>query len=275
MRNISSRLVSSLSEESMTWQQVSIHEDISRLISSLRSSAESIAIGLDAPPNPDRDVFVSLARLYAFHVKVNSMLWTRRANHRDKSDIDFSLGQVVRHKIYGFRGLVAAWDTKPRMDVSNWDGLSHIERPEEKPFYHIYPDANDCIKAFGGTRSFRYVCQDNLELCPVDDPLDFEMTLDPDEWKWDCDVGRYTPSMEMKVSLRLIFGSFAHTLAIYLTKKVPSISQFLYAEDIGEHAVMLEETFRDLRVSLVDLTRMLIVSGPLIVPSLTTKESIK
>jgi hemimethylated DNA binding protein len=209
MRYISGRLVSSLSYEPMAGQQqkMAIRQDISRLISSLRSSAESIATGVDAPPNPNRDLFVSIANLHAFHVRVNSMLWTRRASRRDKPNINFSLGQVVRHKIYGFRGLVAAWDSKPRMDVSNWDGLSHIERPQEKPFYHIYPDANDCVIAFGGPRGFRYVCQDNLEICPIDDPLEFATTLDPDEWKWDSDGGSYTPSMEMKVSSRRILIS--------------------------------------------------------------------
>ena len=187
IRFISRGLVLSLSE-SMGQEQVN-HDEAMLLISSLRSSAESMAVEIES--NSDQ-VFVSLAKLYAFYVKINSMLWTRRVNKQHKQIIEFSLGQVVKHKIYGFRGVVLAWDSKPRMDVS---------RPQEKPFYHVYPDVNDCISAFGGPRSFRYVCQDNLELnLNNDKPLDFEMTLDPDEWKWVGDSGSYIPSIEMRVS---------------------------------------------------------------------------
>lgn len=199
IRFISRRLVSSLSE-SMGHQEES-HDETLMLLSSLTSSAESMAIEIDSLQNSDHEVFAFLAKLYAFYVKINSMIWTRDANQQHKQNVNFSLGQIVKHKIHGFRGLVLAWDSTPRMDVSNWDGLAHIERPQEKPFYHIYPDANDCIKAFGEPLSPRYVCQDNLELSlDNDEPLEFEMTLDPEKWKWVGDRGRYIPSMEMKVS---------------------------------------------------------------------------
>ena len=75
------------------------------------------------------------------------MIWIRDQNQSHKSNIHFSLGQIVKHKLYGFRGFVVAWDPKPRMDVSNWDGLADVEHPNEKPFYHIYPDVNDSISA--------------------------------------------------------------------------------------------------------------------------------
>eukprot|EP00957_Ditylum_brightwellii_P045869 3479446-Ditylum_brightwellii.AAC.1 len=55
------------------------------------------------------------------------------------------------------------------MDVRRWDGVQEIENPMEKPFYHVIPDPNDCIRVFGGERSTRYVCEDNLELCPKAD----------------------------------------------------------------------------------------------------------
>ena len=117
IRFISRGLVLSLSE-SMGQEQVN-HDETMLLISSLISSAESMAVEVES--NSDRAVFVSLAQLYAFYVKINSMLWTRHVNKQHKQNIEFSLGQVVKHKIYGFRGLVLAWDSKPWMDVSNWD----------------------------------------------------------------------------------------------------------------------------------------------------------
>jgi hypothetical protein len=95
------------------------------------------------------------------------------------------------------------------MDVSNWDGLADVENPNEKPFYHIYPDVNDSISAFGSPRSFRYVCQDNLELSHNNnEPLDFEVELDQDEWKWDGDNGKYIPSTYLKVSHTAHTGFF-------------------------------------------------------------------
>ena len=117
IRFISRGLVLSLSE-SMGQEQVN-HDETMLLISYLISSAESMAVEVES--NSDRAVFVSLAQLYAFYVKINSMLWTRHVNKQHKQNIEFSLGQVVKHKIYGFRGLVLAWDSKPWMDVSNWD----------------------------------------------------------------------------------------------------------------------------------------------------------
>ncbi len=120
IRFISRALVLSLSE-SMGQEQVN-HDEAMLLISSLISSAESMAVEVES--NSDA-VFVSLAKLYAFYVKINSMLWTRHVNKQHKQNIEFSLGQVIMHKIYGFRGLVLAWDSKPRMDISNWEG--HIE----------------------------------------------------------------------------------------------------------------------------------------------------
>lgn len=199
MQEISNRLLLSLSDIDRQ-----SHEDVEgaqSLLSSLKSFILSMSTTDVSPSQKSEEAIPLLAKLYHFHVKINAMLATRKSNQEHKEHIHFSLGQIVRHKLYGFRGVIVAWDPKPRMDVSNWDGLAGIERPQEKPFYHVYPDVNDCISVFGGPRHFRYVCQENLELSPVEEtPLDLEVHLDPEEWKWLCDEGRYLPSSEMKVS---------------------------------------------------------------------------
>jgi len=159
-------------------------------------------------------------------VEINAMLWARSSSQKQKQNINFSLGQIVKHKIYGFRGIVVAWDPKPRMDVSKWDGLKDVDNPNEKPFYHIYPDVNDTIEAFGGPRHFRYVCQDNLELSPHSHkPLELNVDLDQDQWMWDAEGGRYIPSAEMK---------------------------FMFTEDLGENETTLVEAVRNLRKILTD-----------------------
>ena len=143
-------------------------------------------------------VYSSLSSLLNFHLKVNSSIWTRKRHLEQKSKIKFSLGQIVKHKLYNYRGVVIAWDHKPCVDVRNWDGLEHVENPHNKPFYHIRPDENDCVREFGGPRSFRYVCQDNLELCEATE-LAVE-DLNRQDWTWDNANNAYIPSEEIRVS---------------------------------------------------------------------------
>ncbi|KAL9190868.1 hypothetical protein ACHAXT_000574 [Thalassiosira profunda] len=191
----------------------------SSLISSLASSVQSMASA-----NKPLTVVSSLADFQHLLVKINALLWTRKAN-KGHNNINFSLGQTVKHKKYGFRGVVVAWDPKPKFDVSNWDGLQGIENPQEKPFYHIHPDVNDCVRAFGGPRHSRYVCQDNLSPYDETQPLQFEMDLDSEQFKWDAAQGRYLPSEEMK---------------------------FMYGEGLGEQEANIVSTLRSLRVVLAD-----------------------
>ena len=90
-------------------------------------------------------------------------------NSKTGERTQFSLGDVVRHKKYNFRGVIAGWDAYPRTDVSRWDGLQDIKgEVNDMPFYHVIADMNDTEEAFGHERPFRYVCQENLELCDVE-----------------------------------------------------------------------------------------------------------
>ncbi|KAG7353510.1 hemimethylated DNA binding domain yccV-containing protein [Nitzschia inconspicua] len=124
-------------------------------------------------------------------VELNDTLWTRRKSMETSRTIQFSLGQVVTHKKYGFRGVVVAWDAEPVYDVTNWDGLQHIDNPERYPFYHVIPDPNDTMIAFGGERAWRYVCEDNLEPCPMES-RNIDVDLEP-EWNFDDSAGMYVP----------------------------------------------------------------------------------
>ncbi len=61
---------------------------------------------------------------------------------------------------------------------------------------------NDCIRAFGGPRNFRYVCQENLERWEFGrnyGEVEFEAELDSAQWRWDPNSGKYVPSEELKV----------------------------------------------------------------------------
>jgi hemimethylated DNA binding protein len=107
--------------------------------------------------------------------------------------VRFRLGDVVHHKVFGYRGVVIGWDPKPTVDVSRWDGLERIDDPARHPFYHVVPDRNDSIEAFGAERPVRYVCQENLEECPADQRR-IDADLEPQDWTWDPATTRYAPS---------------------------------------------------------------------------------
>lgn len=102
----------------------------------------------------------------------------------DKQPPLYRIGQVVTHTHYNYRGIVVGWDPKPTVDVSRWDGLQHLsaEKVQEMPFYHVVPDPYDCMRVFGGERGLRYVCQENLAVCPPDE-TDVEIEFEDEEWK--------------------------------------------------------------------------------------------
>mmetsp|Transcript_11436 Transcript_11436/g.16772 ORF Transcript_11436/g.16772 Transcript_11436/m.16772 type:complete len:766 (+) Transcript_11436:197-2494(+) len=129
-------------------------------------------------------------------LELAELIWERRIAKESMDNIKFCLGDIVQHKLYGYRGVVVAWDPKPAVDVSLWDGLSDVENPNEKPFYHIIPDQNDCLQQFGGERPFRYACEENLELCPRHRTI-LEVDMDP-EWDIDTETKNYTPPEELK-----------------------------------------------------------------------------
>lgn len=185
-------------------QQLSDDKKGVSLASTLLSSIQTILVenerGIASPSSPLDLAISSVKKLNQFYAKLISLQWSHDVHKKNENNIDFKLGQTVKHKLFNFKGVVVAWDPKPHMDVSQWDGLQGVENPNEKPFYHIRPDINDCIREFGGPRSWRYVCQDNLE--PYDlkhGRIELEMELNEDEWGWDKENGWFAPSEEIRV----------------------------------------------------------------------------
>jgi hemimethylated DNA binding protein len=84
----------------------------------------------------------------------------------------FKVGQVCRHKIYGYRCIVTGWDQRPLVDVSKWEAIIETAHGKEQPFYRVIPDERDIedLLGSGQFRSQKYVAQDNL--VDVTDPSD-------------------------------------------------------------------------------------------------------
>eukprot|EP01043_Picozoa_sp_COSAG02_P027666 COSAG02_NODE_1643_length_11528_cov_19.259865_10_plen_487_part_00 len=114
------------------------------------------------PSNPEVGIEQAFALLRALqgYTKYIEELAEQREDHSDRSGIMYSIGDVLRHKQFAFRGVVVGWDRRPTVDVTHWDGMAGVS--SEQAFYHVLPDTADCLTFLGGPRDWRYVAESNL-----------------------------------------------------------------------------------------------------------------
>ncbi|GAX09532.1 hypothetical protein FisN_16Lh225 [Fistulifera solaris] len=120
---------------------------------------------------------------------------------RQHPPIHFRVGDVIRHKVFGYRGVVTGWDDRPVVDVSRWDGIQALiqqgKDPNEMPFYHVVRHTEHHERGLDTPgAAMRYVCQENLEVCyeVADLDVDFE---DP-AWKREGDEFIPPPLLQFK-----------------------------------------------------------------------------
>ena len=78
----------------------------------------------------------------------------------------FHIGLAVRHRIYGFRGVI--FDVDPEFDnTEEWyDGIPEDVRPrKDQPFYHLFAETPD------KSPYIAYVSEQNLEPDGDSDPI--------------------------------------------------------------------------------------------------------
>ena len=78
----------------------------------------------------------------------------------------FHIGLAVRHRIYGFRGVI--FDVDPEFDnTEEWyDGIPEDVRPrKDQPFYHLFAETPD------KSPYIAYVSEQNLEPDGDTDPI--------------------------------------------------------------------------------------------------------
>ena len=75
----------------------------------------------------------------------------------------FTVGQVVRHRLFGYRGLI--FDVDPEFDLSpEWyQNMAQSQPPKDQPWYHVMVD---------GESHVTYVAERNLEGADEDGPID-------------------------------------------------------------------------------------------------------
>jgi heat shock protein HspQ len=78
----------------------------------------------------------------------------------------FAIGEVVRHKLFDFRGVI--FDVDPEFSNSEewYDAIPEALRPsKEQPFYHLLAENSDSAYV-------AYVSQQNLVVDDSDEPID-------------------------------------------------------------------------------------------------------
>ncbi|MCA0424398.1 MAG: heat shock protein HspQ [Proteobacteria bacterium] len=77
----------------------------------------------------------------------------------------FSIGQVVRHRLYPFRGVVFDIDPVFANTEEWWEAIPKDIRPrKDQPFYHLYAENDE-------TEYVAYVSEQNLVPDTSDEPL--------------------------------------------------------------------------------------------------------
>ncbi|WP_099866139.1 heat shock protein HspQ [Pararhizobium haloflavum] len=77
----------------------------------------------------------------------------------------FSIGQIVRHRIYPFRGVI--FDVDPEFDNTEewWNAIPEAVRPsKDQPFYHLFAENAE-------TEYVAYVSEQNLVPDDSDQPI--------------------------------------------------------------------------------------------------------
>jgi len=78
---------------------------------------------------------------------------------------EFALGEVVRHRVFPFRGVI--FDVDPRFANSQewWESIPEEIRPsKDQPFYHLFAENEDSTYV-------AYVSQQNLLADPTGEPV--------------------------------------------------------------------------------------------------------
>ena len=51
--------------------------------------------------------------------------------------VTFTVGQVLRHKLFNYRGVCVGWDIRPSVDTSLWEGVKDSKLGTEQPYYRV------------------------------------------------------------------------------------------------------------------------------------------
>ena len=95
------------------------------------------------------------------------------------ADVEFSVGQVIRHVRFRYRGVVFDVDAIFQGSNAWYEQVARSRPPKDKPWYHVLPD---------GAEHTTYVAERNLSEDPDPRPVDHPLL---DELFEGFEDGRY------------------------------------------------------------------------------------
>jgi heat shock protein HspQ len=60
----------------------------------------------------------------------------------------FQVGQVVRHRKFGYRGVIRGYDMRPSLDMSQWEGIVGLAQGQEQPIYRVRQHPSHCCHTY-------------------------------------------------------------------------------------------------------------------------------
>jgi heat shock protein HspQ len=75
----------------------------------------------------------------------------------------FSVGDIVHHRLFGYRGVVFDADANFQLTEEWYDTVARSRPPKDRPWYHVLVEGSD---------NTTYVAERNLERDPKGQPID-------------------------------------------------------------------------------------------------------
>ncbi len=81
----------------------------------------------------------------------------------DVSSAKFSVGQLVHHQLFGYRGVIMDVDSSFSLSEEWYEQVARSRPPKDQPWYHVLVHDSDTVT---------YVAERNLEPDPSGEPID-------------------------------------------------------------------------------------------------------
>jgi heat shock protein HspQ len=91
---------------------------------------------------------------------------TSTASLRPSATARFSVGQLVHHRLFDYRGVVYDVDAVFSGSEDWYEQVARTRPPKDEPWYHVLPE---------GMQHTTYVAERNLESDPDDRPIEHEL----------------------------------------------------------------------------------------------------
>lgn len=86
----------------------------------------------------------------------------------DIARANFSVGQLVQHQLFGYRGVIMDVDSSFSLSEEWYEQVARSRPPKDQPWYHVLVHDSDTVT---------YVAERNLEPDPSGEPIDHPLLM--------------------------------------------------------------------------------------------------